>query len=130
MQKYKHNRLLEDGGRYSEGDAASFACFRTLHAGSRVQTASIPLSVRFHVVVVERRCGRSENVNQTTRENRSYMTQAIQEHPSSLTRRNIDRRFADSAVQNFFLFVLLQNIRYLLNTRSRFSPNISYDEFV
>lgn len=48
------------------------------------------------VVTAERRCGRSENVNQTTREPRSYMTQAVRKH-RTLTHRNVDRRFADSA---------------------------------
>lgn len=57
-------------GRCCGEEDTSFVRARTLYASSRMQTVSIlPLSVRsLHVADAERRCGQSENVNQTTRE--------------------------------------------------------------
>lgn len=83
------------------------------------------------VVTAERRCGRSENVNQTTREPRSYMTQAVRKH-RTLTHRNVDRRFADSAESeiSFRLFYTRQGTRYFLSIRHSqgilFIMSISY----
>lgn len=95
----------ENDAAWMKEKRASFVRVRTLYAGSRVQTVSIPLSVRtLHVADVERRCGRSENVNQTTRETELHDSSST--GTPSLTHCNADRRFADSAVQNFFPFIL------------------------
>lgn len=108
----KHNRptlCQDDARRRGEEDASSFACFRTLHAVSRVQTACRFLYVCTSSVrpTTVRRCGRSENVNQTTGRAELHATRA--RTTSSLTqsqRGNTDvssRRFRDPKL----LFVYL-----------------------